>query len=36
MVILKKGADNAAAKDFFDYMLSDRAKNIMRRYGYGF
>jgi molybdate transport system substrate-binding protein len=36
MVILKRAADNPAAGAFYEYMLSDRAKDIMKKYGYYF
>lgn len=36
MVILKKGAGKKEARLFFDYMSSERARDILSRYGYGF
>jgi molybdate transport system substrate-binding protein len=36
MVILKRAGNNPAAKLFYDYMLSDRARDIMKNYGYYF
>ena len=36
MVLLKKGEKNPAAKAFYDYIQTDRAKAILTRYGYTF
>lgn len=34
-VLLNKGAGKPAAKSLFDYLKSDKAKAIIKRYGYG-
>lgn len=34
-VLLKRGADNPAAKAFFGFLKSDAAKAIIGKYGYG-
>lgn len=33
-ILLKHGADNAAAKGFLDYLQSDAAKSVIAQYGY--
>jgi molybdate transport system substrate-binding protein len=33
-VLLRKGAENAAARAFFDYLKSDKARAIIRSFGY--
>ncbi|MBV8633782.1 MAG: molybdate ABC transporter substrate-binding protein [Burkholderiaceae bacterium] len=33
-VLLKHGADNKAARQFYDFLYSDRARAIFERYGY--
>ncbi|WP_200764023.1 molybdate ABC transporter substrate-binding protein [Nitrosophilus alvini] len=34
VVILKKGANNKEVKAFYNFVLSDRAKSIFKKYGY--
>ncbi len=34
-ILLKAGADNAAAKAFMDYLRGERAKAIAQSFGYG-
>ncbi len=34
IVLIKRAKDNAEAKAFYNYLLSDRAKIIFRKYGY--
>lgn len=34
-VLLNKGSDNPAAVDFFEFLRSDTAREVIERYGYG-
>ena len=36
MVVLNRAKDNAEAKAFYDFILSDKGKAIFAKYGYEF